>query len=196
MCPAGRIDLPCRDADGAECSHEEHRLLTTSTVGGAEGGFRAECSGTGRAVGDMLVAPMVHLQDGFLHGELAHAVAQFLIIGGTEMIHVLIADARRQYEIDNTLGFHDNWEKLNANEAFIIHEDDPVKISIWPDVDRDGEIDVADVTAIIAIILVQGNDSETESLKKIYDYDVADVDRDGAIDVADVTALIDIILKQ
>ena len=97
---------------------------------------------------------------------------------------------------DNTLGFHDNWEKLNANEAFIIHEDDPVKISIWPDVDRDGEIDVADVTAIIAIILVQGNDSETESLKKIYDYDVADVDRDGAIDVADVTALIDIILKQ
>ena len=62
--------------------------------------------------------------------------------------------------------------------------------------DRDGEVDVSDVTAIIAIILAQGNDSETESLKKIYDYDVADVDRDGAIDVADVTALIDIILKQ
>ncbi|MBO4658511.1 MAG: hypothetical protein J5637_02690 [Prevotella sp.] len=91
---------------------------------------------------------------------------------------------------DNILGFHDIWEKVNANEAFIIDEKDPVKLPVWPDIDRDGNVNVFDVTALIDIIL----ETTPRQYEKVYDYDVADVDGDGKINVFDVTELIDIIL--
>jgi len=56
------------------------------------------------------------------------------------------------------------------------------------DVNRDGEVDVADVNAVIAIILGTSNPH--------YDTDIADVNNDGEIDVSDVTQLISIILEQ
>lgn len=55
------------------------------------------------------------------------------------------------------------------------------------DVDGDEKVDVADVNAIINIIL---------KTKTVNDYPgVADVDGDGKVDVADVNAVINIILK-
>ena len=56
------------------------------------------------------------------------------------------------------------------------------------DVNHDGEVDVADVSAIIAFIL--GNESP------ISDQNEADINNDGEIDVSDVTILIAIILNQ
>ena len=88
----------------------------------------------------------------------------------------------------NILGFHDIWEKVNANEAFIIDVNDPVKLPIWPDVTMDGEVDIHDVTALIDIVLFN------PVIIEQYDYDAADVDRNGDIDVNDVTMLIDIVL--
>ncbi len=55
------------------------------------------------------------------------------------------------------------------------------------DVNRDGAISIADVTALVNIIL--GKDDSAE-----YDLDAADVNLDGTISIADVTALVNIIL--
>ena len=55
------------------------------------------------------------------------------------------------------------------------------------DVNRDGSITIADVTALVNIIL--GKDAEN-----LYDHVAADVNCDGGITIADVTALVNLIL--
>ena len=57
------------------------------------------------------------------------------------------------------------------------------------DVNKDGEITIADVTALVNIIL--GKDNGPEPL---YNHDAADVNEEGGITIADVTALVNIIL--
>lgn len=56
------------------------------------------------------------------------------------------------------------------------------------DVNRDGSISIADVTALVDIIL--GKITDTEA----YDFTAADVNGDGTATIADVTALVDLIL--
>lgn len=58
--------------------------------------------------------------------------------------------------------------------------------SIPGDVNKDGEVDVADVVATVNII--QGRDPDFD-----YDYDAADLDGNGSYDVTDVTAIVNII---
>lgn len=60
---------------------------------------------------------------------------------------------------------------------------DNVQTTANGDVNKDGVVDVADVTQIVSIIL--GNDAEIQT---------ADVNSDGVVDVADVTNIVDIIL--
>ena len=55
------------------------------------------------------------------------------------------------------------------------------------DVNKDGTITIADVTALVNIIL--GKDTEG-----VYDHEAADVNTDGSVTIADVTALVNIIL--
>ena len=57
------------------------------------------------------------------------------------------------------------------------------------DVNRDGSITIADVTALVNIILGKDN---TEPYQ--YDHLAADVNQDGSITIADVTALVNVIL--
>jgi hypothetical protein len=57
------------------------------------------------------------------------------------------------------------------------------------DVNRDGQITIADVTALVNIIL--GKDS---TVPYLYDHQAADVNGDDSITIADVTALVNIIL--
>ena len=54
---------------------------------------------------------------------------------------------------------------------------------------RDGQITIADVTALVNIILGKDNVSPYQ-----YDHAAADVNTDGNISIADVTALVNIIL--
>ena len=56
------------------------------------------------------------------------------------------------------------------------------------DVNRDGEVNISDVTAMIDIIL--GKETADDN----YDHKAADVNTDGAINITDVTGLIDFIL--
>ena len=63
--------------------------------------------------------------------------------------------------------------------------------TIIGDVNRDGLINIADVTALVSIIL--GHDSNEPF---VYDHLAADVNRDGEINIVDVTSLVNIILNQ
>ena len=62
-------------------------------------------------------------------------------------------------------------------------------ITVTGDVNKDGSITIADVTALVNIIL--GKD-DTEPYQ--YDHEAADVNTDGSITIADVTALVNVIL--
>ena len=61
--------------------------------------------------------------------------------------------------------------------------------NILGDVNRDGLISIADVTALVNIILGKDNSEPYQ-----YGHDAADVNGDGNISIADVTALVNIIL--
>ena len=58
--------------------------------------------------------------------------------------------------------------------------------SLRGDVNRDGTVDVRDVTATVNIIQKRDPDFD-------YDYDAADMNANGVIDVIDVTAIINLI---
>lgn len=58
-------------------------------------------------------------------------------------------------------------------------------VAVPGDVNRDGTVDVTDVTTLINMILGTLD----------VDYDVADIDGNGTVDVTDVTALINMVLK-
>ena len=62
-------------------------------------------------------------------------------------------------------------------------------ITVVCDVNKDGSITIADVTALVNIILGK-DDAEPYQ----YDHEAADVNTDGSITIADVTALVNVIL--
>ena len=71
-------------------------------------------------------------------------------------------------------------------------EEEYVSPTIDGDINRDGQISIADVTELVNIILgkiTQENDSGQ------YDFDAADVNGDGQITIADVTELVNMILN-
>lgn len=60
------------------------------------------------------------------------------------------------------------------------------------DVNRDGEVNITDVTALVDIVLGRVT---LENNPNNYDFDAADVDRDGDYTITDVTALVNIVLN-
>ena len=63
--------------------------------------------------------------------------------------------------------------------------------SLTGDVNGDGNVSIADVTAVVNIVL--GKDNVKPYL---FNHEAADVNRDGEISIADVTALVNIILNK
>ena len=61
------------------------------------------------------------------------------------------------------------------------------------DVNRDGELSIADVTSLVNILL--GKATEADDSDK-YDFLAADVDGDGSRTIADITALVKLLLAQ
>ena len=64
-----------------------------------------------------------------------------------------------------------------------------VRKSVIGDINYDGQISIADVTALVNII--HGKDNVEPY---VYNHDAADIDNDGSYTTADVTALVNIIL--
>lgn len=95
---------------------------------------------------------------------------------------------------DDDLGIRFHYatnEDLKGNEAFMLDESgklEDIVLFIIGDVNRDGQVSIADVTATVNIIL--GKDKPEDN----YDYDAANVNMDELISIADVTALVNIIL--
>ena len=60
------------------------------------------------------------------------------------------------------------------------------------DVNRDGEVNITDVTALVDIVLGKVT---LEDNPNNYDFDAADVDRNDKIEITDVTGLVNIVLR-
>ena len=78
---------------------------------------------------------------------------------------------------------------FKPTKRFFLDEVRSTSLKKLGDVNRDGTVTIADVTALVDIIL--GKDATTPYT---YDHDAADVNQDDGITIADVTALVDIIL--
>ena len=92
---------------------------------------------------------------------------------------------------DQKLGFYNNWE-VNANKAFLVSEEfDPIKLTLLGDVNRDGDVNVTDVSATVDISLGKAT-PETHS--EVYDFDAADANESGSIDVTDAVIIVNISL--
>lgn len=89
------------------------------------------------------------------------------------------------------LGFYSNWTELEANRAFIVDSNDPVKLFMRGDVNRDGEVDINDVTATVDIVLRKAT-PETHS--DVYDFEAADANENGAITIDDVVIIVNMVL--
>lgn len=89
------------------------------------------------------------------------------------------------------LAFSYNLGQSPANKAFLPGDKDLVYLSFVGDVNRDGKVSVADVNALVEIVL--GKVTEADNTKN-YDFEAAHVNADEDITIADVTALVNIIL--
>ena len=92
------------------------------------------------------------------------------------------------------IGFANDWQTMNINQAFLVSDIyTAIRLSKVGDVNRDGLITIADVPALVNIILEKvkyPGDAEN------YDFGAADVNCDGNITITDVTSLVNIILNQ
>ena len=95
-----------------------------------------------------------------------------------------VYEARTLYVLRGSLAAYQGDSKWSQYFGRIV-EFDPIPALVG-DVDSDGWISIADVTALIDML--------KEGRTSITDYPQADVDGDGAITVGDVTALIDMLL--
>ena len=95
---------------------------------------------------------------------------------------------------EDGIGFYSNYDSnLVGNEAFMFSEDyNPILLSLRGDVNRDGKISIADVTAVVDIIL--GNLIYPRDAV-YYDFDAANANGDNLISVPDITLLVGIILN-
>jgi len=106
---------------------------------------------------------------------------------GTERLEVRSLDKG-----DQGVGFYNNWT-VSTNKAFLVNlEFNPVKLYLKGDVNRDGKVNISDVTAQINILLAQPD----KPFADIYDYEAADFNENGEIRINDVTALINYLLTR
>ena len=78
---------------------------------------------------------------------------------------------------------------VSLDAVFFYRKDAIPPTSLLGDVNNDSEVSVADVTALVNIIL----ENEAPSVE---DYPSADVNKDGEVSVADITALVNILMEQ
>ena len=68
--------------------------------------------------------------------------------------------------------------------VYVEPEPEPLPEPVPGDVNGDGEVDIADINAVIDVIMGRG------------EYELADVNEDGEVNIGDVNALIEIIQSQ
>jgi hypothetical protein len=101
---------------------------------------------------------------------------------------------------DGECAFYNNWT-LNTNEAFIVNKKfDKIRLMFVGDVNRDGDISIADVTALIDLLLMGPEtmfyENPTDQYPNGLDYEAADINGNGEISVLDTSDLIDFLLVE
>ncbi len=92
------------------------------------------------------------------------------------------------FDIEPFCAYFVAYDQLGSQSDVVLELPAPLPtVLLMGDVNKDGEVTIADVTALVDIIL--GKESESG-----YDRSVADMNGDGVITIADVTALVDKIL--
>ena len=99
---------------------------------------------------------------------------------------------------DGEVAFYDNMTMAD-NKAFLVSEEHDKITFAMKDIDRDGNISISDVTALIDILLVehfdeQPLDAPSDAYPRGLDYEAADFDGNGVISIKDVSELIDFLL--
>ena len=97
--PARRVHLAGGDAHGAQGGHAEGGLLSASAQGIFHQIQRGGGAGVGRLVSHLLMAPVVHLQDGLFHGKALHAGFQFLIEHHAGAVQLFVVHAKGQHKV-------------------------------------------------------------------------------------------------
>ncbi len=95
--------------------------------------------------------------------------------------------ANKTLDLSAEMDYVENW--IRRRMAYLddfVFGDDIVPVFVKGDVNGDGEVTVADINALIDIILT--GDADQDTMRR------ADVNEDGEINVADVNTLIDIIM--
>ena len=93
--PAGRVDLPGRDAHRAQRSDEQRRLLAAAAVGRAHGGQRRTGPRIRRLVVGLFVTPVVHFEDGVVHRQPFDARRQLVVEHPARIVEVLVVHPAR-----------------------------------------------------------------------------------------------------
>ncbi|MBQ8051824.1 MAG: endonuclease [Bacteroidaceae bacterium] len=119
--------------------------------------------------------------------------------GSTPLLNTLSVSTSGDIDIKGTSGYYLRFNTSTNNgirfryyasgkqNAIQLYKKVVIEVATLPgDVNRDGEVTIADVTALVNIIL--GKDTAG------YDLEAADVNEDGERTIADVTALVNIIL--
>ena len=98
---------------------------------------------------------------------------------------------------DDILGFNDN-EHVYTNKALLVStEHSAINFTLRGDINRNGKIEIGDVTALIDILLdlpAEPYHEASETYPKGLDYEAADFNEKDGISIDDVTALIDYLL--
>ncbi len=99
MRPAGGIHLAGGDSHRTQGGYGKGRFLAAAAKGCAHCGQRRRCPGVGGLVGNLLVAPVVHFQNGIFHRQVLYSVAQFLVEYHAARIKVFVVHAHGQHKV-------------------------------------------------------------------------------------------------
>ena len=92
------------------------------------------------------------------------------------------------------IGFANDWQTMNVNQAFLVSDIyTAIRLSKVGDINRDGSITIADLTALVDIILGKIKYPDAADM---YDFGAADVNCDDEVNINDVTILVDLIMDQ
>ena len=101
--PAGRVDLPGRDAHRPQGRNEQRGLLAAAAVSRAHGGQRRTSSRIRRLVVGLLVTPVVHFEDGVIHRQPLDAGFEFIVKYPARIVETLVVDPHGQHEMPEQL---------------------------------------------------------------------------------------------
>ena len=99
MRPPGCVDLTSRDTHRTQGGNQQGRFLATTPVCRAYRCQRRTGTGIGGSIDSLLVAPVVHLQNGIIEGQRLDTILQFFVKHYPCTVQMLIVDPHRKYKM-------------------------------------------------------------------------------------------------